>query len=289
MGYVAAIIDAADEQCPVGSSLYGTCGTEAATAAKAVTLPDFDALITGVTIHVKFTYSNTAAPATLNVNSTGAKPLCAYGTTRVGTTAATSWSAGAVVSLTYDGTSWIMNDHIPDTNTQLVNGVKGSAESSYRTGNVSITAANVGAAPTSHASTATTYGAGTNSNYGHVKLSDATDGTAAAASGGTAATPKAVSDALAAAKSYADTVAAGGLTYIGTVSAEADITGTAYKKGWYWVASAAGTYCGHSCEAGDMLIAKQDKTATPANDIDAVQANITAMTTVEIDAAWTAA
>lgn len=60
-------------------------------------------------------------------------------------------------------------------------------------------------APTSHASSATTYGKGTNGNYGHVKLSDATNATTAAASGGTAATPKAVSDALAAAKSYADT------------------------------------------------------------------------------------
>jgi len=59
-------------------------------------------------------------------------------------------------------------------------------------------------APVSHASTATTYGAGNASNYGHVKLSDATDGTAAAASGGTAATPKAVSDALTSAKAYAD-------------------------------------------------------------------------------------
>ncbi|MBO6267937.1 MAG: hypothetical protein J6N19_02185 [Clostridium sp.] len=59
-------------------------------------------------------------------------------------------------------------------------------------------------APTSHASTGTTYGKGTSSNYGHVKLSDSTTETTAAASGGTAATPKAVSDALAAAKSYAD-------------------------------------------------------------------------------------
>ena len=50
-------------------------------------------------------------------------------------------------------------------------------------------------APKSHASTATTYGIGTNNNYGHVKLSDTISGTAAAASGGTAATPKAVSDA----------------------------------------------------------------------------------------------
>ena len=64
-------------------------------------------------------------------------------------------------------------------------------------------------APNNHASTATTYGSGTSSNYGHVKLSDATDGTAAAASGGTAATPKAVSDALTAAKAYADNLDTG--------------------------------------------------------------------------------
>lgn len=64
-------------------------------------------------------------------------------------------------------------------------------------------------APTSHASSATTYGKGTSSAYGHVKLSDNTTSTTAAASGGTAATPKAVSAALAAAKSYADSVAGG--------------------------------------------------------------------------------
>lgn len=64
-------------------------------------------------------------------------------------------------------------------------------------------------APTSHASTATTYGKGTDKNYGHVKLSDSTTATTAAASGGTAATPKAVSDALAAAKSYADSLDTG--------------------------------------------------------------------------------
>lgn len=123
----------------------------------------------------------------------------------------------------YDGSDWV------PLSEGGVTGVKGNSESTYRTGDVNITAANVGAvpttrtvnskalsaditltasdvgaAPTSHASSATTYGAGTSSNYGHVKLSDATDGTAAAASGGTAATPKAVKDALQAAKDYAD-------------------------------------------------------------------------------------
>lgn len=65
-------------------------------------------------------------------------------------------------------------------------------------------------APTDHASSSTTYGKGTSTNYGHVKLSDATNSTTAAASGGTAATPKAVKDALDAAKSYADSIVEAG-------------------------------------------------------------------------------
>lgn len=49
-----------------------------------------------------------------------------------------------------------------------------------------------GKAPTDHASSATTYGKATGSYYGHSKLSDATNSTLSAASGGTAATPAAV-------------------------------------------------------------------------------------------------
>ena len=115
MGYVGKVKDTAGTTHLVGSTLYGTCSTAAGTAAKVVTCSDFSELVTGVTIHVKFTYSNTASNATLNVNSKGAKNLCSHGTTRVGTTERTSWKAGAVVSLTYDGTSWVMNDYIPDT------------------------------------------------------------------------------------------------------------------------------------------------------------------------------
>lgn len=48
-----------------------------------------------------------------------------------------------------------------------------------------------GKAPTSHASSANTYGAGSGSYYGHVKLSDATNGTSNV-NGGVAATPAAV-------------------------------------------------------------------------------------------------
>ena len=51
-----------------------------------------------------------------------------------------------------------------------------------------------GKAPTNHASTQATYGKGTSTNYGHVKLSDATNGTGDV-TGGVAATPKAVKTA----------------------------------------------------------------------------------------------
>lgn len=117
MPFVGKITDSAGNTGLIGSTLYGTCATEAATVAKVVTLSDFDKLMNGVTIHVKFTYSNTATSPTLNVNSTGAKSIYKYGTTVPGTTALTSWPAGSIVSFTYDGTSWIMNDYHDDTNT----------------------------------------------------------------------------------------------------------------------------------------------------------------------------
>lgn len=54
-----------------------------------------------------------------------------------------------------------------------------------------ITPGNIGAAPTKHASTGTSYGIGTSANYGHVKLSDSST-SAVAASSGVAASPAAV-------------------------------------------------------------------------------------------------
>ena len=117
MSYVGKIPDTSGNTGLVGSTLYGTCATAAATAAKVVTCTDFDQLLTGVTIHVKFTYTNTAATPTLNVNGTGAKNIYKYGTTKPGTTVHTSWNAGSVVSFTYDGSYWQMNDHIDNTDT----------------------------------------------------------------------------------------------------------------------------------------------------------------------------
>jgi hypothetical protein len=99
-----------------GLNNYATCETAAGTAIKTVNCPGFE-LTTGTVVIVKFTYSNTAASPKLNVNSTGAKSIYKYGTTVPGTTVAASWPAGSIVSFTYDGTSWMMNDYHDDTNT----------------------------------------------------------------------------------------------------------------------------------------------------------------------------
>lgn len=68
LGNVAAIIPA-----KFGMGL-ATCDTAADTAAKTCTIPNF-ALTNGAPVSVKFTYSNSASNATLNINGTGAKPM----------------------------------------------------------------------------------------------------------------------------------------------------------------------------------------------------------------------
>lgn len=94
-------------QIAIGSSAYAVCTTAANTAAKEVNIPGF-ALNTGTTIHIKFNNANSAASPTLNVSGTGAKAIMQYGTTNTGTAEETSgWRAGAIVTLTYDGTNWV--------------------------------------------------------------------------------------------------------------------------------------------------------------------------------------
>lgn len=89
---------------PIGSNLYGICSTGASTVAKVVSMPDFDVLIEGVTIHVFFQYANTASSPTLQVGSTEAKPI-KYNGQLDG-----SWEAGGFISFTYYNGAWMQND-----------------------------------------------------------------------------------------------------------------------------------------------------------------------------------
>lgn len=82
-----------------GKMLYGTCSTAAATAAKVATVAGF-ALESGATVSIRFTYANTAASPTLNINSLGAKKVFTNGVQYA------YWAAGAAVTLVYDGTQF---------------------------------------------------------------------------------------------------------------------------------------------------------------------------------------
>lgn len=98
-----------------GQMLYATSGTAAATAAKVATLASGTiALKAGVTVAVRFTYANTAASPTLNVNNTGAKAIYTQGVRYA------YWTAGATVIFTYDGSYWRISSEPVYANTVTV-------------------------------------------------------------------------------------------------------------------------------------------------------------------------
>lgn len=132
--------------------------------------------------------------------------------------------------------------------------------------------------------TASDAAAGNHSHSGYVPTGRTVNGKALnsnielTASDVGAATKADVSNAVAAAQ-------VGAAVYKGAASKESDISGTAYKVGWYWVVSAAGTFCGEACEPGDMVFCNADKgSAFKASDFDVVQANIQALTVAEVEA-----
>jgi hypothetical protein len=91
---------------------YAVCSTAAATAAKAVTLTSATfKLITGSQFAVKFSIANTAASPTLNVNSTGAKPIFYKGAAIT----ASHLKANYAYNFVYDGTNWVLIGEIDTT------------------------------------------------------------------------------------------------------------------------------------------------------------------------------
>lgn len=148
---------------------YGVCETAAGTATKTVPCTGFS-LVTGATVIVLFSNTNTASVSSLamDVNGTGATEIRRHGAELPNTSAL---SAGCTYEFVFDGTYWQLVGDI-DNNSETptgVTGVKGSSESTYRTGNVSLSAANVGAAASSHTHS----------------MSDITSGVLAVAQGGT--------------------------------------------------------------------------------------------------------
>lgn len=110
---------------------FGTCSTAAGTAAKAVTVDSFS-LEAQARVSVKFTYANSAASPTLNVNGTGAKAIYWHG---AALPSSQYWEAGAVLDFVYNGTQWeligVAKDNNTDTNTDTKN-TAGSTDSSSK-------------------------------------------------------------------------------------------------------------------------------------------------------------
>jgi hypothetical protein len=75
------------------------CTTDASTAAKTVTIPDFE-LITNAVIFIKFTYANTAALPTLSINNGTAIPIYSNNDN------ISSWEAGEIVQMLYNDGQW---------------------------------------------------------------------------------------------------------------------------------------------------------------------------------------
>lgn len=128
----------------IASTAYATCSTGASTTAKVATIQDSQAfsLIAGETVHIYFTYNNTATAPTLNVNSTGAKPIRLYGT-QVPTDSGycTSWRAQSLVSFTYNTTlvstgCWLMNDAVSARDTLVL-----TPDVDYQTASIAISEA----------------------------------------------------------------------------------------------------------------------------------------------------
>ena len=99
-----------------GLNNYATCATAAATAIKTVDCSGFE-LTTGTVVIVKFTVTNTAAVADLqlNVNGTGAKGI-KYRNANL--SAASVLTANRIYAMLYDGTYWqIVGDLDTNSNT----------------------------------------------------------------------------------------------------------------------------------------------------------------------------
>ncbi|MBE6506424.1 MAG: hypothetical protein E7Z72_00660 [Methanocorpusculum parvum] len=96
------------------STIYATCTTARATAAKTTTLPDF-ALITGALAVLRFPNGNSAPSPTLNISGTGARPITARGEPLP------SWAIRkeGVYAFSYNGTSWEFVGSLTENNPNM--------------------------------------------------------------------------------------------------------------------------------------------------------------------------
>lgn len=107
-----------------GGVFYGTCSTVAGTVAKVVECADFtaDNLKAGAIIIVTFTATNSGAVAslTMNVNSTGAKPIKYINNGTLGNLSSAGYlKANTEYPFYYDGANWVVVFNVNSTYSAL--------------------------------------------------------------------------------------------------------------------------------------------------------------------------
>lgn len=118
-----------------GGVKYAECATVASTAAKVVSIADFtsESLVAGLTVAVRMAYMNSVANPTLNISSTGAKPIVTKNLGALNATTANLLSG--LCLLVYDGTNFVMISTVVATSTvfglvQLSDGVSSTSDAS---------------------------------------------------------------------------------------------------------------------------------------------------------------
>lgn len=121
MGNIIERVNVAGTTYDIASTAYAVCNNAAAEG-KIINIDGFS-LVTGVTIHVKFVNANTDPAPKLTISggdSAANNPIPISGIT--------TWEAGAVLTLTYDGSNWV-RDYVET----IANNITGSGTQNYLT------------------------------------------------------------------------------------------------------------------------------------------------------------
>ena len=113
----------ADTATQAGRVFHGSCTTAADVANKIVTCSEYTTLTVGDIIFVTFSVVNSAAitSLTLNVNSTGAKPIKYMYNNVVSNIPAAGYLLAQTYIFHYDGTNWVIDNMHYNTNSTYNN------------------------------------------------------------------------------------------------------------------------------------------------------------------------